>query len=196
MEAVMARVAYYRVSTRDQSIEAQRGAMGGDFTREFEDEGVSGAVLARDRQGFSKCLEFLRDGDTLCVYAMDRLGRDSIDVQTTVRALLEKGVTVEVKGIGQIGTTGAGGLLLALLAQMAELERERIAERTADGRARARASLEATGSTHKGQGSMGRPVESNPEEIKAWREANKASIAQVAEKFGVSDSTVKRACRG
>ena len=47
----MSRIAYYRVSTGDQSIEAQRKALGGGFDREFADEGVSGGSLAAARPG-------------------------------------------------------------------------------------------------------------------------------------------------
>ncbi|GAA0841651.1 recombinase family protein [Cupriavidus pauculus] len=192
----MTRIAYYRVSTADQSIEAQRAALGGGFDHEFMDEGVSGATQAAKRPGFAKLLEFIRKGDSLHVYAIDRLGRDSIDVQQTVRVLLDKGVMVEVRGLGQISATGAGGLLLALMAQMAELERERIRERTEAGRAVARASLAATGRTHRGKASLGRPVEHDAASIAAWRTQNKASIAETARHFGTSESTVKRAVRG
>src|SRR4051812_27834974 len=104
------RIAYYRVSTTDQSIDAQRHAMGGSFDREFSDEGVSGGTMAADRPGFAKLLEHVREGDTVCVYAVDRLGRDALDVQATVRRLLDKGVAVDVHGIGTIGR-GVGELI-------------------------------------------------------------------------------------
>lgn len=71
----MSRIAYYRVSTNDQSIEAQRTAMGGSFDREFTDEGVSGGTVAAERPGFAALLSYIREGDTLHVYAIDRLGR-------------------------------------------------------------------------------------------------------------------------
>lgn len=114
----MSRIAYYRVSTRDQSVEAQRTALGGDFDREFVDEAVSGARLAADRPGFAAMLDYVRNGDTLAVYAVDRLGRDAIDVQASVRRLIEKGVVVDVLGLGPIAK-GAGELILAVLAQVA-----------------------------------------------------------------------------
>ena len=96
------RIAYYRVSTVDQSIESQRSAMagGGDFDQEFVDEGVSGSVPAAKRKGFGDLLKYIRKGDTLHVYAVDRLGRDALDVQSTVRDLLKRGVAVEVHGLG------------------------------------------------------------------------------------------------
>ena len=129
-------VAYYRVSTTDQSIESQRHAMGGDFDNEFTDQGVSGAVPAAERPGFAamlKTISSMRKKPELCVYAVDRLGRDSIDVQTTVRDLRALGVRVNIHGLGTVeGDTGE--LLLTLLAQFAQMERNRIKARADAGR--------------------------------------------------------------
>jgi putative DNA-invertase from lambdoid prophage Rac len=96
----MSNIAYYRVSHTSQSIESQRAALssGRQFDREFSDEGVSGAIPAANRPGFSAMLNYVREGDTIHVYAVDRLGRDAIDVQTTIRGLLAKGVTMEYSG--------------------------------------------------------------------------------------------------
>jgi putative DNA-invertase from lambdoid prophage Rac len=189
------RIAYYRVSTADQSIEAQRAAMGGGFDQEFADEGVSGGVLASDRPGFSAMLATVRSGDTVHVYAVDRLGRDALDVQATVRRLIDGGVTVDVHGLGPIGR-GVGELILAVLAQVAEMERRKIAERTAAGRQAARAALQATGRTHRGKESLGRPFAADAGAVREWRAANGASIAQTARQFGLSQATVKRYCTG
>ena len=193
------RIAYYRVSTGDQSIEAQRTAMGGGFDQEFSDEGISGATLAADRPGFAKLLSSIRKGDTVHVYAVDRLGRDALDVQATVRRLIDAGVTVDVHGLGPIGK-GVGEIILAVLAQIADMERNRIKERCDTGREAARAALAATGKTHKGKHGLGRvPVTLRKEKpavgIAEWREKTGASIAQTAEHFGISTATVKRYCR-
>jgi putative DNA-invertase from lambdoid prophage Rac len=189
----MARIAYYRVSTRDQSIESQRSALGGPFDKEFSDNGVSGTVAAMERPGFKACADYLREGDTLHVYAVDRLGRDSIDVQTTVRDLRAKGVIVDVHGLGPIAGD-AGELVLTLLAQLAQMERNRIIARTDDGRERAKQSLAATGKTHRGKASLGRPVQHDAEAIAA-RSRELGSIAKAAEELGVSEATVSRARR-
>lgn len=188
-----ARIAYFRVSTSDQSIEAQRAALGGDFKKEYKDEGISGSVLAAERPGFAELLKFVREGDTVYVYAVDRLGRDALDVQATVRALLEKGVSVHVHGLGLIGR-GVGELILAVLAQVADMERQRIKERCESGRTAARASLAATGKTHRGKDSLGRPFKADAGTVKQWRTENSASIAQAAKHFGLSASTIKRYC--
>lgn len=189
----MSRIAYYRVSTGDQSIEAQRQALSGSFEREFEDVGVSGATLAAERPAFSKLLSYIREGDTLCVYAIDRLGRDALDVQMTVRRLLEMGVTIDVNGLGAIGR-GVGELIVAVLAQIADMERQRIRERCEAGRDAARAALKATGRTHRGKASLGRPRAADAVAVTTWRRANKASIRETCEHFGVSKATVARYC--
>ena len=186
------RIAYFRVSTTGQSIDAQRAELGGNFDKEFQDVGVSGAVLARQRPAMAELLDYARSGDTVFVYAVDRLGRDSIDIQQTVRDLTNKGVALHVHGIGPIAGE-AGKLVFALLAQIAEMERARITERTQGGRKLARETLQTTGKTHRGKSSLGRPFTRDPAEIVAWRTANQASISKTAEHFGISIATVKRA---
>lgn len=189
----MSRLAYYRVSTSDQSIEAQRQALGGSFDKEFSDHGVSGGVMAVERPGFASLLSYAREGDTVCIYAIDRLGRDALDVQATVRDLMAKGVTVDVRGLGPIGK-GVGELIVAVLAQVADMERQRIKERCDAGRAAARASLAATGKTHRGKVSLGRPMANDPAAVLSWRKDNAASIAVTARHFNLSAATVKRYC--
>jgi putative DNA-invertase from lambdoid prophage Rac len=207
----MSHLAYYRVSSDSQSIDSQRAALlaaagPAGFAKEFSDEGVSGATPAAQRPGFASLLQYAREGDTLHVYAVDRLGRDALDVQATVRALLLRGVTVDIHGLGTIAR-GVGELILAVLAQVADMERARINERTAAGREVARASLAATGKTHKGKTSMGRPAgtvgkpgegrQVDPQGVAAWRKANgkegqPASIQATADHWGLSTATVKR----
>ncbi len=187
------RIAYYRVSTKDQSIEAQRSAMGSTFDQEFRDEGVSGGTLAAKRPGFNALLKAVRDGDAVYVYAVDRLGRDALDVQATVRRLIDSGVTVNVQGIGPIGR-GAGEIVLAVLAQVAEMEKRRIAERTADGREMAKRALLATGKTHRGKDSLGRPMAHDRASVAKWRHEHSASIKETALHFKISPASVKRYC--
>lgn len=190
----MSRIAYYRVSTSEQSVDAQSATLGGFFDREFLDERVSGATLASDRPGFSAMLDYVRDGDTLFIAAVDRLGRDALDIQRNVRTLIEKGVTVDVRGLGPIAR-GVGELVVAVLAQIAQMERDRIIGRCDAGRIAARASLAAKGMTHRGKASLGRRPVADPQEIVTWRTVNHASIADTAAHFQVSASTVKRAFR-
>lgn len=191
----MSQIAYYRVSTNDQCIESQRAALSGGrtFDKEFSDEGVSGTVPAADRPEFARLLGYVREGDTVYVYAVDRLGRDAIDIQMTVRRLIEKGVIVDIHGLGPVGR-GVGELIVAVLAQVANMERQKIIERTAAGREAAFASLAATGKTHNGKDSMGRPMKGDRDAVLAWRGKTGASIRLTAEHFQLSEATVKRYC--
>lgn len=183
----MQHLAYYRVSTTDQSVDMQRHALskaGIVFAKEFADEGVSGGVLAMDRPGFAALAAYAREGDTVHVYAVDRLGRDAIDVQATVRALLKKGVTVNVLGLGPIGP-GVGELILAVLAQVADMERQRIAARTAEGRDKAKAA-----GVH-----MGRPASIEGDKAAQALRAlaqDGATVSGVAREFGISRQALLR----
>lgn len=154
------------------------------------DPGITGHV---GPEYSAKLLAFIRKGDTLHVYAVDRLGRDALDVQSTVRLLLGKGVAVHVKGLGLMAK-GVGELILAVLAQVADMERQRIAERTAAGRQVARESLTRTGLTHRGKQSLGRPVKADAAAVARWRREGGESLARTAAHWGLSLATVKRYC--
>ncbi len=104
---------------------------------------------------------------------------------------MDKGVTVDVHGLGSIGR-GVGELIVAVLAQMPDMERQRIRERCEVGREVAKASLEATGNTHRGKAGMGRPRAADAAEVVAWRQENEASITTTAAHFSVSAATMKR----
>ena len=96
-------------------------------------------------------------------------------------------------GLGQIGR-GVGELILAVLAQIADMERIRIKERCAAGRDAARASLATTQKTHRGKSSLGRSKIHDPKVVAAWRREHGASISQTAQQFDISLPTVKRYC--
>lgn len=189
----MARLAYYRVSTAGQSVEAQRAVLQGPFDREFQDSAVSGATPALSRPGFRALMSFIREGDSLSIYALDRVGRDALDVQSVVRSLLDMGVVLEINGIGPVGR-GVGEVVVAVVAQLADLERQRIVARCEAGRQAARQSLELSGRTHRGKLSLGRPPKVDPKKVREWRREAGASIAQTARHFSISAATVSRCC--
>ena len=197
---IMTTLYYLRCSTDSQTTESQRSALGipadVDPDHVFMDEGVSGAVDALDRPGFARCATFARRGDVLRVTALDRLGRNAIDVQQTFAKLIGKGVIVDVLGMGVVAGD-IGKLLVTILSGVAQMERAQIARRTEAGRAKARELLAGpTKKTQNGKTSLGRPFKTDPAQIKAWRVANEASKKDTADHFGVSQSTVQRACVG
>jgi len=181
-----ATIAYVRVSTDDQTTHSQRYAIESRYKvdRWFSDEATSGATKAKSREGFSKLLHYVREGDTVVVYAIDRLGRDTIDVLETVEMLKAKGVAVVSMREGFDLSTPVGKAMLAMMAALAELERSNIKTRQMAGIARAKAEGKA----------LGREKVINDKEVARWRSENNASIKATAEQFSISPASVKRAC--
>jgi len=182
-----ATIAYVRVSTDDQTTEAQRHAISQRFnvSEWFSDEATSGATKALQREGFKALHAYARKGDTVVVAAIDRLGRDTIDVLETVEALKAKGVTVVSMREGFDLSSPVGKAMLTMLAAVAELERANIKARQMAGIERARA-----------QGKkLGAPKMIDDQAVAIWRKENEASIADTAKHWGISTAAVKRACR-
>jgi DNA invertase Pin-like site-specific DNA recombinase len=134
----MGRFGYCRVSTLDQHPELQIEALkAAGCERVFTDHGVSGAKSSRPE--LDKCLAYLRAGDELVVWKLDRLGRSVSHLVHVVDQLRERDVGFVSLTEGFDTTTPAGRLLFHILAALAEMERELIRERTLAGIERARA---------------------------------------------------------
>lgn len=136
--------AYCRVSTADQQTKnqiAEIKAAGFDVQpSRVVCESISGSTAAEARPGFTKLLERLESGDVLIVTKLDRLGRNSIDVQQTVQALEAGGVRVHCLALGGVDlTSSAGKMTMGVLAAVAQFERDLIIERTQAGLQRAKA---------------------------------------------------------
>ena len=144
-------LSYARVSTYEQAAEgttsiaeqerrnrivaSMRGAGTFDFVT-YTDEGVSGAIPLQDRPGGKALLSAAKAGDVVVAVKLDRLFRSAIDALQTSEALKKRGVDLILIDIGidPVSANGAGKLFFGILAQIAEFERERIAERMADGK--------------------------------------------------------------
>ena len=179
--------AYARVSTVEQVTENQREqiARAGYTIRPkfFIEEQVSGSVPAAQRPGFQRLLERMDEGDTLVVTKLDRIGRDSIDVQQTVERFQREGIRLVVLQLGNLDlTSSAGALMVKMLAAVADFERDLIIERTQAGQARARAA-----GTH-----MGRPPKTTPNQQRAIRAALTAgaTVSSMAASYQVSRATI------
>lgn len=137
-------IGYVRVSKADgsQATHLQCDALaaaGVDPTLLYEDH-ASGKQ--EDRPGLAACLKALREGDTLVVWKLDRLGRDLRHLINTVHELTKRGVGLKVltgHGAAIDTTTAAGKLVFGIFSALAEFERELITERTIAGLASARA---------------------------------------------------------
>jgi DNA invertase Pin-like site-specific DNA recombinase len=137
-------VGYMRVSKADGSqaldLQADALAAAGVGPAQLYEDRASGR--ADDRPGLGSCLKALRDGDTLVVWKLDRLGRDLHHLVNTVHDLTARGVGLKVltgQGAAIDTTTAAGKLVFGIFAALAEFERELISERTVAGLASARA---------------------------------------------------------
>jgi len=137
-------IGYMRVSKADgsQTTDLQRDALlaaGVDQAQLYEDQ-ASGK--REDRPGLTACLKALREGDTLMVWKLDRLGRNLHHLINTVHDLTARGVGLKVltgQGAAIDTTSAAGKLVFGIFAALAEFERELISERTVAGLASARA---------------------------------------------------------
>jgi DNA invertase Pin-like site-specific DNA recombinase len=181
----MATFAYGRVSTSLQETENQRLELanaGWAIDYWFADI-ISGKSASAQRPAFKELLTKIRDGETLLVSKLDRLGRDAIDVLQTVRDLGKRDIKVVVHQLGSTDLTSpAGKLLLSMLAAVAEMERDLLIERTQAGLARAKAEGKQ----------LGRPSKIAPEQrsviLKAVSEGT--SISALARQYEVSRATI------
>jgi DNA invertase Pin-like site-specific DNA recombinase len=126
-------VGYVRVSTIAQTLDQQNAALAAaGVTKTFSDT-MSGA--RDDRPGLAALLDYVRDGDTIVVWKLDRLGRNTLHILETVRALTDRGVTLISTTDGINSSTAAGRMMIGVLGSLAEYERELVKERTALKRA-------------------------------------------------------------
>ena len=131
------KVGYARVSTEDQTLNLQLDALHGAGCEKVFTDTASGARV--ERPGLGEALAYVRAGDALVVWRLDRLGR-------SLKALIELLTQLRERGVGfaslteQIDTTTPGGtLIFHVFGALAEFERDLIRERTTAGLAAARA---------------------------------------------------------
>ena len=186
----MATFCYLRVSTSDQTTSQQLSQItsaGYDIEpdRIYVEQGVSGKVPALQREQFKRLNDRLSTGDTLLVVKLDRLGRNMLDVITTIDNFISRGVAVSVLGLGVLDNTPQSRLTLSLLSAISEFERGLISERT-----------KAKLSQMKNDGiRLGRPIKHNDVALKAKAvelfDAGK-SWRKVASSLGIALSTLQR----
>jgi DNA invertase Pin-like site-specific DNA recombinase len=127
----MAAIGYARVSTTDQDLTLQLDALSkADCARAFEDK-ASGAKA--DRPGLKAALSFVRKGDILTVWKLDRLGRSLPHLIETVIALEARGVSFRSLTEAIDTTTPGGRLIFHIFGALGQFERDLIRERTRAG---------------------------------------------------------------
>lgn len=177
-------VGYARVSTRDQSHALQLDAFAvAGIDRVFHEK-ATGA--ARDRPELKAAIDYMREGDTLVVWKLDRLARSTGQLIETVSDLEARGIGFRCLTQSEIDTTTAGGrLVFTIFGAIAEFEREVIRERTRAGLDAAR----ARGRTG------GRPPGLTPKDLDKARMLLRnpdITVEEVARTLGVGAATLYR----
>ena len=131
------RVGYTRVSTVAQTLDQQNAALAAARVTKIFSDTMSGAC--DDRPGLAALMDYVREGDTVVVWKLDRLGRNTLHILETVKALTDRGVTLVSTTDGIDSSTAAGRLMIGVLGSLAEYERELVKERTALKREASRA---------------------------------------------------------
>jgi DNA invertase Pin-like site-specific DNA recombinase len=124
-------IGYARVSTHDQTLNLQRDALEKAGCSKLFTDTASGAKT--ERKGLDEALAYVRKGDTLIVWRLDRLGRSLPHLITTMTGLEEQGIGFKSLTENIDTTTSAGKLIFHIFGSLAEFERNLIRERTKAG---------------------------------------------------------------
>jgi DNA invertase Pin-like site-specific DNA recombinase len=180
------KVGYIRVSREDQHEQLQIDALTEVGCEKFFFDKMSGSgEKTAQRQGLADALDYMREGDTLVVWKLDRLGRSLLDLIQIIQGLEKRGIFF-ASATQQIDTTTPmGRFFLQVLGAFAEYEREMIRERTNAGLAAARA---------RGRfGGRRKALQNGKVEMAQRLYADKSnSIEQICELLGVSRATLYR----
>jgi DNA invertase Pin-like site-specific DNA recombinase len=178
-------IGYARVSTQEQNLDMQLIALKkAGCAVIFSDKGISGKVFVR--KGLKEALSVLSKGDTLVIYKLDRLGRNTFELLKLQRKLEHK--QVDLRSLTQnIDLSNASGkLTFTIFAALSEHESNINGERTKGGMA-----------VRKADGvRLGRPNKLTPDDVATIQEmidGEGLSVAAIARSFKVSPKTVKRA---
>ena len=176
-------IGYARVSTQEQNPEMQLDALKASDCEKIFTEKASGAQ--RDRPQLKAALEYMREGDTLVVWKLDRLARSLKQLIETVENLEERKIGLRSLTESIDTTTSGGRLVFHIFAALAEFERSIIRDRTRSG-------LEAA---RKRGRTGGRPPALSEQDIqaaKALLSDPEITVEEVAERLKVAPSTLYR----
>lgn len=173
---------YCRVSTAEQNPDLQRDALSAAGCIRIWTDYASGAK--DDRPALAAVMDHLRDGDTLCVWRLDRLGRSLPHLIATVAELGERNVQFRSLTEGFDTNTAGGEFLFHIMAALAQMERRMIVDRTRAGLDAARA---------RGRNG-GRPTVVTPPMLRKAKtlRAQGVSMNDVAKAVGISRTTLYR----
>jgi DNA invertase Pin-like site-specific DNA recombinase len=175
-------IGYARVSTQDQNLDLQVEALIKADCQKIFDDKISGS--RSERPGLAKALEMLRDGDTLVVWKLDRLGRSVKNLVDLVGELQNQGIQFKSLTDAIDTSTPSGRFFFHIMASLAEMERELTVERT-------RAGLEVARQLGRKGGRSRKMTDSKIESAKKLL-ANGVPPRDVAKNLGVSVPTLYR----
>ncbi|WP_084721695.1 recombinase family protein [Rhodococcus marinonascens] len=179
----MAVVGYARVSTTEQNPQLQLDALeASGAVRVFIDHGVSGAKTSRPQ--LDAALQYLREGDVLSVWKLDRLGRNTQHILALVDELHARGVGFRSVTEGLTTEGPMGRAMLTVMAAFAQLERDTLIERT-------RAGLAAAAANNRRGGRKPKLNDAQAARARELREKG-MTAAEVGKSMGVSRATVYR----
>lgn len=181
------RLGYARVSTIGQTLDAQLEQLGAAGCATIYREKASGARA--DRKELARLLKAVGQGDVVVVTRIDRLARSTFELFSIIKRIVDAGGQFASLAEPWADTsTSTGRLMLAVLGGLADVERDLIRTRTAEGRERAKA---------RGQ-HMGRPQRLTPAqqaEARRRRHEDGEAVADLARSYGVSPAVIYRATR-
>lgn len=176
-------IGYARVSTYGQTLDAQLEQLRANGCSPIYREKASGA--SPDRRELLRLLNGLKAGDTVIVTRIDRLARSTFDLFAIVKRIVDAGGQFRSLAEPWADTsTSTGRLMIAVLGGLADVERDLIRTRTAEGRSRAKA---------RGQ-HMGRPPKLTPQQQAEARRrrAEGATLKELARSYNVAPATISR----
>ncbi|MEO6683372.1 MAG: recombinase family protein [Ginsengibacter sp.] len=182
-------IGYARISTNDQKFDLQLDALKNAGCKVIFKETISGAK--RERPELKKAIEKLREGDSLVVWKLDRLGRSLRDLIDIVTTLHEKNVSFISISDSLNTTTPQGRLIFNIFGSLAEFERELIRERTNAGLTAARARGRKGGR----KPGLSKAFQQKAGSIKLAYDSKENSIAEICEMFSVSTATLYKCLR-
>src|SRR5438105_4559167 len=177
-------VGYARVSTQDQTLDLQQDALEKAGCERILTDTISGSI--QERKGLEEALSFLRAGDSLVVWRLDRLGRSLKHLIETIAQLNARGIGLRSITESIDTTTSSGMLVFHIFGALAEFERDLIRERTQAGlvAARARGRL---GGRPRGLSTQAEATALAAETL--YREGQ-LSVRQIAAKLNIAKSTL------
>ena len=175
-------IGYARVSTQDQSLNLQTDSLMRAGCKEIFEDVVSGSKS--NREGLEKLLKYIRCGDTIIVWKLDRLGRSLKNLIELIQFFNDKNIGFKSLQENIDTTTASGKLFLHIFGALAEFERELIKERTLAG-------LKAAAERGR-KGGRPRVMDTNKIEQARALHRSQIPISEICKTLGISKGTLYR----